>query len=78
LNRVPIVLPELGTAEAVFSLWHVAVGERVSIGERLAEVLIPGVAVELQAEVAGVLNEAPARPGEKLSPNTILGTIEIV
>jgi 2-oxoglutarate dehydrogenase E2 component (dihydrolipoamide succinyltransferase)/2-oxoisovalerate dehydrogenase E2 component (dihydrolipoyl transacylase) len=76
LSRVPITLPELGTAEAVFGLWHVAVGDRVSLGERLAEVLIPGVVVELQAGAAGVLAEATVQTGAKLSAGEALGSIE--
>src|SRR5207244_10488980 len=55
--RVTIRLPELGTPEARFSGWFVRVGDEVREGERLAEVLIPGVAVDVLAPAAGVLAE---------------------
>ena len=73
---MPILLPDLGTVAATFSLWHVEPGERVKRGERLAEVLIPGVAVELLAEASGVLIEVFAFPGDKLTADKTLGFIE--
>jgi 2-oxoglutarate dehydrogenase E2 component (dihydrolipoamide succinyltransferase)/2-oxoisovalerate dehydrogenase E2 component (dihydrolipoyl transacylase) len=72
---VPILLPDLGTPAATFSLWHIGAGERVTQGERLAEVLIPGVAVELLATATGVLCEVIARPGDRLTNDQPLGFI---
>ena len=72
---MPILLPDLGTPAATFSLWHIGAGERVTQGERLAEVLIPGVAVELQAPATGTLAEVIARPGDKLANDQPLGFI---
>lgn len=76
-QHLPIVLPDLGTPTATFSLWHIGMGERVTQGERLAEVLIPGVAVELQAPATGVLGEVIARPGDRLTNDMPLGFIEV-
>jgi len=73
----PLLLPDLGSDRATFSLWHVAVGERVRLGERVAEVLIPGALVDISAPVAGVLSECLAREGEALSAGQLLGVIEV-
>ncbi len=72
----PLLLPDLGSDRATFSLWHVAVGERVRPGERVAEVLIPGAVVDVSAPVAGVLRECQVRPGELLSAGQVLGVID--
>jgi len=74
--RLPILLPDMGVPAATFSLWHVVEGDRVTMGERLAEVLIPGVAVELQAEAGGVLSQVIVRPGDVLSTGEVLGVID--
>ena len=73
---MPILLPDLGTPAATFSLWHIGAGERVSQGERLAEVLIPGVAVELLSPATGVLCEVLARVGDAILADATLGYIE--
>lgn len=73
----PLLLPEMGSPTVTFSLWHVAVGERVRLGERVAEVLIPGAVVDVSAPVAGVLSECLVRVGEALSGEQVLGVIEI-
>lgn len=72
----PLLLPDLGSDRATFSLWHVAVGERVRLGERVAEVLIPGAVVDISAPVAGVLSECRVRPGDALCAGQVLGEIE--
>jgi len=73
----PLLLPDLGSDRATFSLWHVAVGERVRLGERVAEVMIPGALVDISAPVAGVLTECAVREGEVLSAGQLLGVIEV-
>ena len=72
----PLLFPEMGSPTVTFSLWHVSVGERVRLGERVAEVLIPGAVVDLSATVAGVLTECHVRPGELLNAGQVLGVIE--
>ena len=66
----------MGSPAVTFSLWHVAVGERVRPGERVAEVLIPGAVVDVSAPVAGVLQGCCVRAGELLSAGQELGLIE--
>lgn len=74
--RVPLTLPEMGTGRITFSLWYVRVGESVWQGDRVAEVLIPGVAYEVQAPTDGVLGEQAVFPGDPLSPGQVLGWID--
>lgn len=74
--RVPIALPNLGTARATFSLWYVRPGDRVFEGDRVAEVLIPGATYDVPAPANGVLVERLALPNDRLSPGEVLGLIQ--
>lgn len=71
----PIEVPDLG-APAAFGLWHLRVGDRVTAGDRVAEVLIAGAVVDLAAPAGGVLAACAARPGDPLPPGTVIGAIE--
>jgi 2-oxoglutarate dehydrogenase E2 component (dihydrolipoamide succinyltransferase) len=75
-GRVPIALPDLGTARATLSLWHVLPGERVFEGDRVAEVLIPGATFDVPAPASGVLAERLAMPNDVLGAGQVLGVIE--
>jgi pyruvate/2-oxoglutarate dehydrogenase complex dihydrolipoamide acyltransferase (E2) component len=56
-NLIPITLPDLGAGtEAIrVSTWLVDVGETVDPGERLVDVLIPGVSFSVAAPTGGRL-----------------------
>jgi 2-oxoisovalerate dehydrogenase E2 component (dihydrolipoyl transacylase) len=71
-----ILLPELGSAPVTFGLWHVAVGDRVLEGERVAEVRIPGAVIDLPAPDSGVIAAQFARPLDTLQPGQPLGTLD--
>lgn len=72
----PLLVPDLGSPAVTFSLWHVAPGEPVRPGERVAEVLIPGAVVDVSAPVSGVLRECRVRAGESLAVGQVLGVID--
>jgi pyruvate/2-oxoglutarate dehydrogenase complex dihydrolipoamide acyltransferase (E2) component len=74
--RAAVALPDLGAARATFSLWHVRPGDRVYEGDRVAEVLIPGAAVDVHAPADGVLAEQAAFPQDVVSAGQVLGWIE--
>ncbi len=76
MNPVPILLPDLGAESCKMSLWHVQPGERVREGERIAEVLIPGIVIDIAAPVTGRLINRLALPHDTLTSQTILGLIE--
>ena len=55
--RTPVVLPDLGAAPVVLSLWFAGVGDTVFEGERLVEVLVAGATFDVSAPVSGKLVE---------------------
>jgi pyruvate/2-oxoglutarate dehydrogenase complex dihydrolipoamide acyltransferase (E2) component len=71
---VPILLPELGVRDGSvrISCWLVDLGDRVEAGDRIVEVLVPGITYDVQAPAAGVLAridkplESIAKTGEAL------------
>jgi pyruvate/2-oxoglutarate dehydrogenase complex dihydrolipoamide acyltransferase (E2) component len=73
---VPIIVPELGDARAVFSLWYVRPGDRVFEGDRIAEVLIPGATFDVPAPATGTLAERAALPNDPVTAGQVLGTIQ--
>jgi pyruvate/2-oxoglutarate dehydrogenase complex dihydrolipoamide acyltransferase (E2) component len=75
-SRVPIVLPNLGSDRATFSLWYVRPGDPVFEGDRVAEVLIPGATYDVPAPVNGVLVERLALPNDRLAAGQVLGLIQ--
>ena len=74
--RVPITLPDLGSPRVTFSLWHVRAGDRVTEGDRVAEVLIPGATFDVPAPASGTLAELAAQPNDPLAPGQVLGEIQ--
>jgi len=75
---VPIVLADPGTDDCRMSLWLVPEGEAVLEGDRIAEVLIPGVLVDVVAPEAGILHLRQAQPGDPLKAGQVLGFIQSV
>jgi 2-oxoglutarate dehydrogenase E2 component (dihydrolipoamide succinyltransferase)/2-oxoisovalerate dehydrogenase E2 component (dihydrolipoyl transacylase) len=69
-------VPELGAPRATFSLWHVQTGDRVTLGDRVAELLIPGAVVDVSAPVTGVFSTRTARPNDPLTTGQVIGEIE--
>jgi pyruvate/2-oxoglutarate dehydrogenase complex dihydrolipoamide acyltransferase (E2) component len=69
-------VPELGSDRATFSLWHVRVGDRVTEGDRVAEVLIPGAVFDVSAPATGVCAERVVQPGDALAVGQVLGEIQ--
>ena len=70
-----ITVPDLGAPRVTFGLWHVRVGERVTEGDRVAEVLIPGAVYDVPAPASGTLAERTAHPGDPLKFGQVIGTI---
>ncbi|CAN5287134.1 hypothetical protein BH11PLA2_BH11PLA2_10480 [soil metagenome] len=74
--RIPIRLPDLGDSAVKFSLWAVRPGDDVREGERVAEVTIPGLVLDIVAPAAGLLAERFVNAGETLNAGHLLGNIE--
>jgi len=69
----PIILPELGTtSELHVGSWLVDLGDRVEIGDRVAEVLMRGIVFHVAASASGIVTgiakpeKAIVRPGDTL------------
>ncbi len=71
----PILLPDLGTAPVVLSVWFAAVGDRVYEGDRLVEVLVDGATFDVAAPATGRLTEKSAYPDDRLNPGQTLGLV---
>ncbi len=74
-RSVPVTVPELGAARAAFSLWHVRIGDRVTEGDRVAEVLIPGAVFDISAPTTGVFTERGVQPGDALRAGQVIGAV---
>lgn len=75
-RRIPIIVPELGSTNITFSLWHAAAGDRVTVGDRVAELLTPGVLFDVPAPATGALVERIAQPGDSLCVSRVIGFVE--
>ena len=71
----PILLPDLGTAPVVLSVWFAGVGDRVYEGDRLVEVLVNGATFDVPAPATGRLAEKRAYPDDRLTPGQTLGVV---
>ncbi len=73
---MPILLPELGIATGRFSLWYVRPGESVTAGDRVAEILIPGMTIDVASPADGVFRERLVLPGDVVQIGQTLGLID--
>lgn len=74
--REPIIVPDLGVADVVLSVWYVKPGEDVFRGDRLVELLLGSATFDVTAEVAGRLVEQRAAPQDRLTPGQRIGFLE--
>jgi pyruvate/2-oxoglutarate dehydrogenase complex dihydrolipoamide acyltransferase (E2) component len=74
----PIVLPDLGVGAIALTVtgWLVDVGDRVEAGDRLLEVLLPGITFDLPAPVSGTLTQIVKSTDAPIAAGDILGWIE--
>ena len=74
---VEIVVPALGESitEATVAKWLKAEGDAVEVDEPLVELETDKVAVEVNAEIAGVLSEIVAKDGAEVEIGAVLGRI---
>ena len=70
-------MPDLGSADAVVSLWYVRPGDPVYEGDRVVEVLIPGLTFDVPSPATGRLRERLILPRDRVAPGQVIGTIEI-
>lgn len=75
---VPLLVPELGTSagELRLSTWLVSLGEEVIAGDRMVEVLIPGMTFDISAPISGRLARQEKQADMPLVTGDRLGWIE--
>jgi pyruvate/2-oxoglutarate dehydrogenase complex dihydrolipoamide acyltransferase (E2) component len=72
-----IVLPELGAAPVVLSVWFADAGDTVYEGDRLVEVLAGAATFDVSAPATGRLAEKWALPDDPLRSGQVLGMVEV-
>jgi pyruvate/2-oxoglutarate dehydrogenase complex dihydrolipoamide acyltransferase (E2) component len=75
--RKAIVLPDLGAAPVLLSVWLADTGDEVWAGDRLVEVRVNGATFDVSAPATGRLAEKLALPDDPLSPGQVLGLVEV-
>jgi pyruvate/2-oxoglutarate dehydrogenase complex dihydrolipoamide acyltransferase (E2) component len=75
--RAEILLPELGAAPVVVSVWFADSGEAVYEGDRLVEVLVSGATFDVPSPATGRLLEKLALPDDPVLPGQVLGIVEV-
>ena len=75
--RAEILLPELGAAPVVVSVWFADSGEAVYEGDRLVEVLTSGATFDVSSPATGRLIEKLALPDDPVLPGQVLGIVEV-
>ncbi|MBY0523763.1 MAG: hypothetical protein K2R98_10215 [Gemmataceae bacterium] len=75
--QATIILPELGAAAAVLSVWFADAGDVVYEGDRLVEVLVRGATFDVSAPATGRLAEKRAWPNDSLQTGQVLGVVEV-
>ncbi|QDT64520.1 biotin/lipoyl-containing protein [Calycomorphotria hydatis] len=72
-----IVCPELGAERLEVCGWLAEVGDEVSEGDRLVELLTPGIIYDLPAPADGVLQKIEQVSGNETHAGEVLGWIEV-
>jgi pyruvate/2-oxoglutarate dehydrogenase complex dihydrolipoamide acyltransferase (E2) component len=75
--QADIILPDLGAAPLVLSLWFADTGDEVYQGDRLVEILAGGATFDVPAPATGRLTQKHALPDEPLAPGQVLGVVEV-
>lgn len=76
--RSPILVPQLGCAGQYLklSLWLSRVGEQVITGDRIVELLIPGITFDVESPCSGIIVSCEFQSGAKVREGSVLGWIE--
>ena len=72
----PLTAPELGASDLRVSVWLVEVGDRAEQGERIVELLTPGMTFDVSMPVAGRITAIEKPIGQSVQPGDILAWID--
>jgi len=75
---IPVIMPDLqsDSAQHVVSAWFISTDDNVVQGDRLVEILLPGMTVDIPAPVTGRLASIEKRERAAVTTDEILGWIE--
>ncbi|MBS0266990.1 MAG: lipoyl domain-containing protein [Planctomycetes bacterium] len=75
---VPVVLPDLGTADEPMRLsaWYVEPGDLVEAGEPLLEVMITGITCDIPAPAAGTVIQQCVALDATVSPGDVVAKLK--
>ncbi len=75
---IPIVVPPMGcpNQDLTVSLWLTRVGEQVAKGDRVVELLIPGITFDVESPCSGTITACEYQPGAEVREGKVLGWIE--
>jgi pyruvate/2-oxoglutarate dehydrogenase complex dihydrolipoamide acyltransferase (E2) component len=74
--RRAIVVPEIGVATSLISVWYAHLGEHVYGGDRLVELLMGSATFDVGAPCTGWLVEKLAWPQERVTAGQVLGYVD--
>jgi len=74
----PILVPPMGcpNQDLIVSLWLVRVGEQIIAGDRVIELLIPGITFDVESPCSGTISSCDCQSGAKVREGKVLGWIE--
>ncbi|MFK7779059.1 MAG: lipoyl domain-containing protein [Gimesia sp.] len=74
----PILVPPIGCTNQnlIVSLWLVRVGEQVIAGDRVVELLTPGITFDVESPCSGILSASECQSGTAVQEGKVLGWIE--
>jgi pyruvate/2-oxoglutarate dehydrogenase complex dihydrolipoamide acyltransferase (E2) component len=77
-TRNPIRIPELqlGDQELEVGVWLVEEGQSIEAGDRIVELLFPGVVFIVSSEVSGILVRRERLEGVSVRSGDLLGWVE--
>ncbi len=74
----PIVVPPMGCPnhDLTVSVWLARAGEQVLAGDRVVELLMPGITFDVESTCSGTIASCECLPGAKVREGNVLGWIE--
>ena len=73
---ISLAAPDVGASDLRVSVWLVEVGDCAEQGERIVELLTPGLTFDVSMPVAGRITGIEKSTGERVQPGDILAWID--
>lgn len=74
--QAEVILPDLGPAPVILSVWFADAGDQILEGDRLVEVMVDAATFDVASPATGKLMEKRALPDDRLVPGQVLGIVE--